>query len=506
MSSKDAAFDSGGKTIIRPSPDRGQRPVESGPASQEAQPVPAGAPTIFDPSFAQLPPQGWSSGTVIYQGTPVTDGAPGSGRAASPAGLPTESGRQVPQSVLLNAGERIEYSAANPIIAAAAPLLMLLGRLRLMVTETRAAPLAEHVAVAIKEFDRKIAETGVPTGDARIAKLALCETADDIIANLPGHDRHMWARHSMVSRFFQTEVSGTAFFEALNKILSNPEPHYDLLELMHACLSLGFEGQYRGVVREDRDLERVRRDVYETLRYFRARAQDDISPRWQGLAETTSNMSARPPFWSVAAGTVALLAGCYFLLRTLITADADAVSEKLLALNPTVPVTIERAQHASFEPLTEEVRSVTQLERIRVALAKEIAAGGLTVDPRGDFIVVEINNLMLFDSGKAEVKAEFEPIAGSIAAALDPEPGQIRIVGHTDNVKPRRSSAFKSNYDLSVARARAVEKVVAPRIGDPSRIAVEGKGEDEPLAGNETPEGRARNRRVDLMILREELL
>ncbi len=506
MTSKDAAFDSGGKTIIRPSPDRGQRPGESDAASREAQRVPGGAPTMFDPDIAQHPPPGWSSGTVIYQGTPVTSGALGSGLGDSPAGAPVETGRQVQQSVLLEASERIGYSAANPIVAAAAPMLMLLGRLRLMVTETQPGPLADHVAIAIKEFERKFAETGIPTGDARVAKLALCETADDIIGNLPGHDRHVWARHAMVPRFFQTEVSGTAFFEALNKILSNPEPHYDLLELMHACLSLGFEGQYRGVVREDRDLERVRRDVYETLRYFRPRAQDDISPRWQGLAETTPNISARPPFWSVAAGTAALLAGCYLLLRTLITADADAVSERLLALNPTMPVTIERAQQASFEPLTEEVRSVTQLERIRAALAKEIGNGGLSVEPRGDFIVVEINNLMLFDSGKAEVKAEFEPIAGSIAAALDPEPGKIRIVGHTDNVKPRRSSAFKSNYDLSVARARAVEKVVAPRIGDPSRIAVEGKGEDEPLAGNETPEGRARNRRVDLMILREELL
>ena len=113
---------------------------------------------------------------------------------------------------------------------------------------------------------------------------------------------------------------------------------------------------------------------------------------------------------------------------------------------------------------------------------------------------------MLFQPGKAEVKPEFNAIAADIAAALNPEPGPIRIVGHTDNVKPKKSSAFKSNFDLSVARAKAVETIIAPQFKDASRITVDGKGEDEPIADNATPEGRARNRRVDVMIPREETL
>ena len=139
-------------------------------------------------------------------------------------------------------------------------------------------------------------------------------------------------------------------------------------------------------------------------------------------------------------------------------------------------------------------------------MAKDIEGGGLTVETKGEFIVVEINNLLAFQSGKADLKAEFDPIAARIAAALEHEPGTIRIVGHTDDVKPRKSSVFKSNYDLSVARAEAVEKVIAAKINDPSRITVEGRGEDEPIADNKTPEGRARNRRVELMIPREETL
>ena len=120
--------------------------------------------------------------------------------------------------------------------------------------------------------------------------------------------------------------------------------------------------------------------------------------------------------------------------------------------------------------------------------------------------MVEINNLLLFQSGRAEMKPEFRPIAADIAAALEPEPGPIRIVGHTDNVKPRKSSPFKSNFDLSVARAKAVEAMMAPKFSDPSRLTVDGKGEDEPIADNATPEGRAKNRRVDVMIPKEETL
>lgn len=130
----------------------------------------------------------------------------------------------------------------------------------------------------------------------------------------------------------------------------------------------------------------------------------------------------------------------------------------------------------------------------------------MAVEVVGEEIVVRVSNLILFASGRADVKAEFEPIARRIAEALNAEPGPIRIIGHTDNVKPRASSAFKSNFDLSVARAKSVKSVVKGGISDPTRIVVEGKGEDEPIADNKTAEGKAQNRRVEIMIPREETL
>lgn len=99
--------------------------------------------------------------------------------------------------------------------------------------------------------------------------------------------------------------------------------------------------------------------------------------------------------------------------------------------------------------------------------------------------------------------AAFKPVAARVAATLDKEPGRIKIVGHTDN-SPMHTVRFPSNFELSVARAKAVAAALKPGLTDPSRIVMEGKGPDVPIASNTTPEGRAKNRRVEIFIERSE--
>ena len=500
MSSKDDPSGSDGRTVIRGSPRRAPRPDASPPASP-----PRSDPTIIYTGNAEQQPP---SGTVIYQGTPFGERQKDAARAGNKQ--PKRAGPEpgISQDALFEAADRVQIVGANPIMVAAAPLLMLLGHLRITTVETDVAALAQHVASFIEEFEWKIADAGVAEEDARIAKYALCETADDIIANLPGLGPDIWAQHSMLSRFYDIDAPGNGFFDALNTVLEDPAERCDLLELMHACLSLGFEGPYRGTASGENSLEPVRQDVYAALRYFRPLADDEISPRWQSLATTMARRPARLPLWAIAAAALALVTGAFFWMRNDITLQGDALAAKLVALTPSTPVVIERTD---FVPLvegakpvdTKTVATVAQIDRIRAALAQDIQSGGMTVGPRGEFIVVEINNALLFEPGKAETRREFAPIATRIAAACAAEQGPIKIVGHTDNVKPRQSGAFKSNYDLSVARAQAVAKALAPEFGDPTRIAVEGKGEDEPIADNATADGRALNRRVDVMIRRE---
>jgi len=528
MSGKDDPFGSGGKTVIRPNPAGRPRPEaprapnpgpSSVPPAMPPNPIAYGAPP-GNPGAHGIPPgHPYSPAQNPY--SPMPAGAD-PGRYSVPdaedwmrggdpnvffpnAGAPqqaVEPTEKIPLEVALNARDGGEYSASNPITAAAAPLLILLGRLRLMIVDMQAVPLMNHVAQSIRDFEKKVGEAGVPAEDIRIAKYALCGTADDIVQNLPGTDRHVWMQYSMLAQFFQVRTSGVGFFQALREILANPAPRYDLLELMHACLSLGFEGQYRGAAGGDVELQRVRRDVYQTLRQLKTRNDDDISPRWQGVGKLLRSTGAAVPVWAIAGFAGAALVGVYFLLRFIISNDGDDLAARLVALNPGEPITIERGAFVPFKG--PDLTETTQLQRIRAALAEEITAGGLDVLAVNKNIVIQVSNLLLFAPGKADVRAEFQPIAERIAAALDKEPGSINIIGHTDNVKLKPSNAFKSNYDLSVARAKSVEKIVSATITDPSRIQVEGRGEDEPIADNKTAEGRTKNRRVEIMIPRAE--
>lgn len=533
MSGKDDPFGSGGKTVIRPNPAGRARSDQQRPAPGPSPGVPppssatiAGTPYSPQPPPAQgfpqapgrsphpapgspsYPPYSPMPGDTARYGMPDPDDWMSSGKAnvffpnAGPQEAPPTPIEKIPLEVALNARDGGEYSASNPITAAAAPLLILLGRLRLMIIDMQAVPLMTHVAQEIRDFEKKAGQAGASAEDVMVAKYALCGTADDIVQNLPGTDRHVWMQYSMLAQFFQVRTSGVGFFEELKKILANPAPRYDLLELMHACLSLGFEGQYRGAAGGDVQLQRWRRDVYQTLRHLKIRNDDDISPRWQGMAKLMRNVGAVVPLWVIAGVSGAALVGIYFLLRFIISADGEALAARLMALNPGEPVTIERAAFVPFSG--PDLTDTTQLQRIRAALADDIKAGGLDVVAVGENIVVQVNNLLLFASGRADVRKEFEPVAARIAAALDKEPGPIHVIGHTDNVKPKASGAFKSNFDLSVARAKAVEKIIGPKLTDPGRVSAEGRGEDEPIESNKTQEGRAKNRRVEVMIPRAE--
>jgi type VI secretion system protein ImpK len=467
------------------------------------QPAPGDNPRVNAPvnqnpygqvgGMPQAPPDAWLQG-------------PASGQPLFPGNQPQQQPVEVPRiplEVALNARDAGQFSAANPITAAAAPLLILLGRLRLMIVDMQAVPLMQHVANEIHAFERRVVENGVDPQEARIATYVLCATADDIVQNLPGTDRHVWLQYSMVAQFFQVRNAGVGFYEELAKVLHNPAPRYDLLELMHACLSLGFEGQYRGTANGQNELQRIRRDVYQTLRHLKSRGDEDISPRWRGLDLRMSALTSRVPLWAIASAAAAVLLACFFVLRILLGNNVDILADDLVALHPSAQVALQRA---AFAPaVVPDTRDQTQLERIREAIGADID-GCLNAESVGQEIVISVCNVLLFDSGQAVVKPEFQDLATRIANSLQNEPGPIQIIGHTDNVKPSGTGRFKSNFDLSVARAQAVKDVMAPFISDQSRFQVEGRGDLDPIADNSTEEGRAQNRRVEIMIPREDTL
>ncbi len=135
-------------------------------------------------------------------------------------------------------------------------------------------------------------------------------------------------------------------------------------------------------------------------------------------------------------------------------------------------------------------------------LRAELDTGQLELgaDRRG--LVLSIPEAGLFPPGSDELSGEARALVGRVALALAGLPNPLRVEGHTDD-RPIHTPRFRSNWELSTARATRVIEVLLERGVAPERLSAAGYAEFHPRVDNGSPEGRARNRRVDLIILNE---
>lgn len=116
-------------------------------------------------------------------------------------------------------------------------------------------------------------------------------------------------------------------------------------------------------------------------------------------------------------------------------------------------------------------------------------------------ITVRLMGETTFDSGKADIKQQMKPLLGKIGLVLKKTKGNITVTGHTDNVPLRSSWIYKSNLELSIARAAVVAEFLLHKTDlKPSRIAAMGYGEYRQRESNDTKEGRSKNRRVEIIL------
>jgi type VI secretion system protein ImpK len=488
-------FGSGERTIIRPNP--GGRLVPT-PAA-----APAGAAAAAPQNAA--PPRPTAPQATPYA-PPRAPGNPNPDEWIATPGLAGAPAIQA-QTPDFKIDELVAPNE-NPILRSAGPLLLLLGRLRVALARASFASLMEQVAEAINFFEKDIRSAGISEAQANTAKYLICATADDIVQNIPTEDRHVWTQYSMLSRFFGERIGGVRFFDELTRLKQDPLVNYGVLELQHTCLAIGFQGVHRTSAGGVAALQQIQRDLYETLRRVRPKVYRELSPRWQGqkLASRASRLNV--PWWAVTGFAGLALFGLYFVLLYLLSGGVDLATTAMASLHDSGPLSIERKvaiPPPPPSPPAADPGTVTQLKCISTALAMEIAAGTVSASETANQIVIRVGNLILFDSGSATVLSAFKPVAARVAAMLDKEPGYIKIIGHTDNQPISRSNVrFPSNYALSVERAKNVAALIKSDLTDPSRIQTDGKGETAPIASNKTPEGRAKNRRVEIMIPRKE--
>jgi chemotaxis protein MotB len=154
------------------------------------------------------------------------------------------------------------------------------------------------------------------------------------------------------------------------------------------------------------------------------------------------------------------------------------------------------------ESAAEPPRMDSQLLRFRGRLQAEIAKGLIEVsrNRRGE-LMISFRHEAAFHSGSRELIANFQTIIDRIAGLLATTRGTIIVAGHTDDL-PIHTEQFRSNWDLSTARAATVVHALIAEGGiAPRRLVAQGYGDSRPLVPNDTPQHRARNRRVEIRIL-----
>ncbi len=145
-----------------------------------------------------------------------------------------------------------------------------------------------------------------------------------------------------------------------------------------------------------------------------------------------------------------------------------------------------------------------QYAELQEALKEQIKKGQISLERRERKIIIRIQEKGSFPSGSARLDPGFNKVMDRISEVLATRPGKILVAGHTDNI-PIRTGRFRSNWELSSARAVTVLHSLLRNKGiDDHRVVVEGLADTHPIAGNDTPQGRAKNRRVELIIMRGE--
>ena len=488
MSDKDQSPEPDGRddrTIFRPvRPARA--PAPSTPAQGADAPDPRGMTQV----------QGFSDDHTVFRPNPA-------GRRPQTRQNPAAREAAAAQRRASVQGQDLAAPDLNPIMRAASPLLLLLGRLRAALIRAPGSGLVAQIAAAIERCDREIMAAGVPQGEANTAKFALCASADEVLANLPGEERAGAGRFGLMTRFFGENNGGRRFFDELDRVERDPRAHYFLLELFYACLALAYQGGRRGAAAGSGAVAAINGELRQILQKSGPAPPQGLSPHWRGQPLASHAVRLRVPLWTIAVLVGLLLFGAFVGLRLSLGHRAEAAAEALGALNPATPVTIGRkVEVAPPAPPPPTPEQVSQLDHIRTVLAPNISAGTLSVDPRADQIVIRIVDRDLFKPGKSAILDEVKPLMTYIALALDDE-AAVKVVGHSDNT-PISNARFASNFELSLERAKIVGALLKQSLSHPERVIAEGKGADAPIASNDTPEGRAKNRRVEIVVPRSD--
>jgi type VI secretion system protein ImpK len=427
------------------------------------------------------------------QGTHPAHAMRASGDATVVAG---SSARREQAALRAELGDFVS-GVANPIVRAANPLLLLAVQLRHSVAPPAdVARLREQAVAEVHSFERYAQGAGVGTQTVMAARYVLCTMLDEAVNSSPWGELTGWAQKTLLVTFHGETYGGMKFFQILERLSLDFSRHLDLIELMYICLALGFGGRYLvepgGLAR----LADIQEDLYRRIRGLREAPAAELAPHWRGIEDRRNPLMRYVPLWVVVAAAAVVLLAVFLFFYTKLNALAEPVGAQLakIGLEDAPP-----PQSVARPPAPVPVRKT-----LKQLLAPQEQAGQLGIEDKPDGEeTVRLAAAGLFASSSADIAASEIPLLHRIAWALNQVHGRAIVVGHTDD-QPVRSLKFKDNFALSAARAQNTEQILAQGLDDPRRLESSGAGSSQPVATPpDTPENRARNRRVEIVFIPE---
>lgn len=384
-------------------------------------------------------------------------------------------------------------TGGNPFINAAKPLVRTLLNLRLLPDLSDLPALSATLKDGLRNAEARLGRH-CSASEIMMFRYTLCTFLDEMAANTPWGGSGAWSANGLLLAHFNETWGGEKVFLLIQKMLKNPKEHAGQLALAEWLLSLGFKGKYHVQNQGDHHLAQLQATL-SSLPEVQRLSQRERPNTWRSTVQPAKSHWKVLPLWlpfAVAASVCTLVFSAFYFQ---INASSDPLFDALAGIN--VP-TIQMPVLAAPTPVASNRPTLSQL------LTHEIQTGNLTIDESTAKATLTITGDAVFDSGQANVSAQAAKLIHTISRAIDRVSASgIRVVGHTDNV-PIRSLQFPSNWALSQARAQSVGALLHKDLPN-TPVSTEGAGASKPIAKNQTAEGRAQNRRVEINVLHQAL-
>jgi len=430
---------------------------------------------------------------------------PGAGKRTPPAvppprpAAPTPSARQPPAPA---AGppsgaatlQHVPVQGLNPLVSAAVPLLLMVGGMRGSTIQGDVPALRRQALEEIRRFEENARSAGIANEVIIAGRYALCAALDEAVLATPWGAHSDWAQQTLLNTLHREAYGGEKFFEMLDRIAQDPQLRIDLIELQYLCIALGFAGKFQLLEQGQARLAQTQHDIFRRIRTVRSPPEPELSLNWRGVEDRRSRLVRYLPWWVAFAAALAVMIGTFLFLKYRLDKQADPIYAALARMGSESEAVTTAYPAASAVPVGPTLRQL---------LADEEARGVLRIEENGALTRITVAAPELFASASAALDPRYNQILHAVGTAIEKVPGHVVIEGHTDD-QPLRSFAFRDNYELSRARAESVRKILATEVKNPGRLEVLAVGPSKPrYLPASSPENRVRNRRVEIIHVRE---